>query len=82
MPHYVYVILCEDGSLYTGYTKDLDVRMKLHLNGRGARYTKIHRPRKLVYVEEFDSRAEAMQRERKLKTLTHHEKLKLIKNTH
>lgn len=81
MRHYVYVILCEDGSLYTGYTKDLNMRMKLHMNGKGARYTKMHRPRKLVYVEEFNSRAEAMRRERKVKTLKHNQKLKLIHNT-
>lgn len=81
MPHYVYVILCEGGSLYTGYTKDLSMRMKLHMSGKGARYTKMHRPRKLVHVEEFDSRAEAMQRERKLKRLTRHEKLELINNS-
>lgn len=77
MPHYVYVILCEDGSLYTGYTKDLDARMRLHLNGKGARYTRTHRPKKLVYVEKFESRAEAMKRERKLKNLKHPQKLKL-----
>jgi putative endonuclease len=82
MPHYVYVILCEDSSLYTGYTKDLDMRMKLHMAGRGARYTKMHRPRKLVYFEEFDSIAKAMKRERQIKTLKHQEKLKLINSTH
>jgi putative endonuclease len=76
-PHYVYVILCEDGSFYTGYTKNLDARMKLHVKGKGARYTRIHRPKKLVYFEEFNSRAEAMKRERKLKRLKHSQKLKL-----
>lgn len=80
MPHYVYVILCEDDSFYTGYTKDLNSRMKMHMNGKGARYTRTHRPKKLAYVEEFDSRAEAMKRERKVKMLKHHQKLKLINN--
>jgi len=78
MSHYVYVILCYDGSLYTGYTKDLDSRMRLHMNAKGARYTRMHRPKKLVYVEEFGSRSEAMKRERKIKTLKHSEKLQLI----
>jgi putative endonuclease len=75
----VYVILCDDNSFYTGYTKNLDRRIRLHKNGRGARYTRTHKPKKLVYVEEFDSRREAMQRERKVKRLNHQQKLKLIK---
>jgi len=77
-PHYVYVIQCEDGSFYTGCTKDLDSRVRLHMNGKGARYTRMHRPKKLVYVEEFDSRAEAMKKERKVKTLKRAQKLELI----
>ena len=77
IPHYVYVILCEDGSFYTGCTKNLNARMRLHMKGKGARYTRIHRPKKLVYFEEFNSRAEAMKRERKLKRLRHRQKLKL-----
>jgi len=76
--HYVYVILCEDGSFYTGYTKNLDARMKLHMKGKGARYTRIHKPKKLVYFEEYNFRAEAMRRERKMKTLGHNQKLKLV----
>lgn len=79
MPYCVYVLLCDDGSFYTGYTKDLDARTKLHLNGRGARYTRMHKPRKLVYVEEFGSIGEAMKRERKVKKLDHRQKLELIK---
>lgn len=77
MPHYVYIVLCEGGSFYTGCTKDLDARMKLHMNGKGARYTRMHRAKKLIYYEEFDSRAEAMRRERKVKTLKHNQKLRL-----
>lgn len=76
--HIVYIILCEDGSLYTGITKDLDARLKLHMNGRGARYTRMHRPKKLVYVEKCNSRAEAMRRERRVKRLKHDQKLNLI----
>jgi putative endonuclease len=78
MPYYVYVILCKDNSFYTGYTKDLDSRMRLHMNGKAARYTRIHRPKKIVYVEQFGSRAEAMKREKWIKTLTHNQKLALI----
>ena len=80
MPYYVYVILCDDGSLYTGYTKNLDSRMRLHMNGKGARYTRMHRPKKLVYTEVFNSRGEAMKRERKMKTMGHNEKIELIQS--
>ncbi len=78
MPYYVYVILCKDNSFYTGYTKDLDSRMRLHIKGKAAKYTRMHRPKKIVYVEEFGSRAEAMRREKRVKRLNHSQKLKLI----
>jgi putative endonuclease len=80
MSYYVYVILCQDGSFYTGYTKDVEARMRLHVNGKGARYTRMHRPKKLVYTEAFRSRAEAMKRERKVKTMGHQQKLRLIRS--
>jgi putative endonuclease len=70
----VYILLCEDGSFYTGYSKDLAKRVELHLNGRGARYTKIHKPKKVIYVECFSVRSEAMKRERQIKKLNHHQK--------
>jgi len=51
--------------------------MRLHKKGKGARYTRMHRPERLVHVEEFRSRAEAMKRERRIKKLNHHQKLEL-----
>lgn len=80
MSYYVYIILCEDGSFYTGYTKNVDSRVSLHKRGKGARYTRMHRPKKLVYAEEFSSRAEAMKREKKIKTLSHNQKLQLARS--
>jgi putative endonuclease len=77
MPYYVYIILCEGDSFYTGYTKNLRSRIKLHEKGKAARYTRMHRPKKLVHVEEFHSRAEAMRREKRIKKLSHTQKLKL-----
>ena len=59
MSFYVYILLCCDGSFYTGYTKDLDARTKHHQNGKGARYTKSHKPQKLAYYETFDSRSQS-----------------------
>lgn len=67
-----------DGSFYTGYTKDLDDRTRQHENGKGAKYTKTHRPQKLAYVELFNSRSQAMKRERAIKKLTHQQKHDLI----
>lgn len=78
MPFYVYILLCMDGSFYTGYTKDLEERTKLHENGNGARYTKSHKPQKVAYVEPFNLRSQAMKRERTIKKLTHQQKLDLI----
>jgi putative endonuclease len=72
------MLLCEDGSYYTGYTKNIDLRLKQHKIGTGARYTKLHRPKKLVYTEKFDTIREAMKRERKIKKLSHKEKNKLV----
>jgi putative endonuclease len=78
MTYYVYVILCTDGSFYTGYTKNIDTRIKLHESGKGARYTRMHKPQKIAYLELFDTRAQAMKREKAIKRLTHQQKLNLI----
>jgi putative endonuclease len=74
---FVYILLCIDGSFYTGYTKDLDARTRQHQNGKGAKYTKAHKPQKVAYVEQFDSRRSAMKREREIKKLSHQQKLDL-----
>jgi len=78
MPFYVYILLCADGSFYTGYTKNIDARTRLHANGKGARYTRTHKPERVAYVELFDSRAEAMRCEREIKRLSHQQKQNLI----
>jgi putative endonuclease len=84
MPFYVYILLCRDGSFYTGYTKNLDKRTRLHENGKGARYTRMHKPKRVAYLELFDSRAKAMKREKAIKKMSHQQKLNLInsRNTH
>lgn len=78
MPYYVYILLCEDGSYYTGYTKDIANRVAQHVNGSGARYTKMHKPKEVVFTEEFDSRGQAMKREKAIKKLSHQQKANLI----
>jgi putative endonuclease len=78
MSFYVYILLCIDGSFYTGYTNDLQERTRQHENGKGAKYTKSHRPQKIAYVEVFGSRSSAMKREKAIKKLSHQQKQDLI----
>jgi putative endonuclease len=78
MPFYVYMLLCEDGSYYTGYTKDVQSRVLQHRKGRGSKYTKSHKPKRLVYTEEWPSLREALKRERAIKRLSHNKKRQLI----
>ena len=77
---YVYILECADKTLYTGYTNDLEKRLKAHNEGKGAKYTKNRLPVKIVYHEEFDDKKEAMSREWFIKhRMTREEKVKLIK---
>jgi putative endonuclease len=80
MSYFVYILLCRDGTFYTGYTKDVQERARLHANGRGAKYTKTHPPKELVYTEEFGSRSAAMKREKAIKKLNHKQKAELSKS--
>lgn len=77
--NYVYILECGDGSLYTGWTNHLSRRIKMHQEGRGAKYTKAHLPVKLVYVEEFEDKSEALKREYEIKQLARNEKLKIVR---
>lgn len=76
--YYTYVLLNEDNSLYCGYTDDVEKRFQAHLEGRGAKYTRAHKPLKIVYQKEFDTKSEAMKEEYRIKHLTRKEKLELI----
>jgi len=75
--YYVYVLLCDDGSYYTGYTRNVNLRIIQHLDGRGARYTRMHRPKRLVYLELTKTRSAAMKRERQIKSFSHVQKRNL-----
>ena len=75
---YVYMARCSDGTLYTGYTTDLKGREAKHNEGKGSKYTRVRKPVKIVYSEEFDSKSEAMKREYEIKTFSKKEKEKLI----
>ena len=76
--NYTYILRCKDGSLYTGWTNDLEKRVACHNAGKGAKYTKARIPVELAYYESFQSKEEAMRREWEIKRLTRKEKLALI----
>ena len=76
--NYVYIIRCNDNSLYTGWTNNLEKRFEDHSKGKGAKYTRGRGPRKLVYFEKFDTKEEAMKREYAIKKLTKVQKEELI----
>jgi len=78
--YFVYLLRCDDGSYYTGYTSDLDSRLRSHEARRGARYTRMRRPRNIVYLERFRTRLAAMRRERQIKRLTHRQKRELAES--
>ena len=79
--NYTYIVKCSDGSLYTGWTNNLEKRIKDHNAGRGAKYTTARRPVVLVYKEEFPTKQEAMKREWEIKRLSRKEKLSMIENS-
>ncbi len=76
--HYIYILRCNDETLYTGYTIDLKQRLKAHNQKLGARYTRARLPVELVYHEVFDNKSEALKREYQIKQLSRQEKLILI----
>ena len=73
-----YIVECCDGTFYTGWAVDAERRLKVHNAGRGARYTRMRLPVKLVYVEAQPDRTAAMKRERAIKKLTREKKRALI----
>jgi putative endonuclease len=77
-PAFTYIVECNDGTLYTGWARDVKARVKIHNAGRGARYTRTRRPVHLCYWERHPSRGAAMRRERQLKRLPRAKKLALI----
>jgi putative endonuclease len=72
--HFVYMVRCSDGTLYTGYARDPHRRTKVHNMGRGAKYTAQRLPVALVYLEQCGSRSAALKREYEMKQLTRTEK--------
>jgi len=78
--YYVYLIQCEDGSIYTGITTDLKRRFKEHSDKAGGYYTRAHKVEKILYTEEYLTKSEALKREVQIKKFRRKEKFKLIEN--
>jgi len=77
--YYVYILKCEDNTLYTGYTNNIEDRIQTHNSGKGAKYTRGRLPVELQYYEEFEEKGQALKREHEIKKLSRLEKVKLIK---
>ena len=77
--HYIYIVECSDRTLYTGYTNDLDKRLRAHNENKGAKYTRGRAPVILKYFEEFDNKIDAMKRESQIKKLRRSKKQMLFK---
>jgi len=78
MKGFVYILLCVDGSYYTGSTNDLERRLQEHRNGEGANHTRKRLPVELVYAEEYDRIDEAYYRERQIHGWSRDKKIALI----
>ena len=74
----VYILECADGSLYTGWTNDIENRLSAHNRGMGAKYTRGRGPVKLVYIEYLPDRSSALRREAAIKKLSRDKKRSLI----
>jgi putative endonuclease len=76
--YFVYLLKCADGTLYCGYTDNIEKRVETHNSSeRGAKYTRNRRPVSLFYFEKFDNKSDALKREHTIKKLSRIEKLKL-----
>ncbi len=76
--YYTYLILTVDNTLYCGYTDDPEKRFEKHKAGLAAKYTRAHKPLKMVYVKKFDTKSEALKEERRIKKLSRSQKEELV----
>ena len=76
---FVYVLLCSDGSFYVGYSDNVKKRFLDHQKGKGGRYTRSHKPIRIVYSEQLDTKSEALKREFEIKSWSREKKINLLK---
>ncbi len=81
MAFFCYLLECADGSYYTGWSLDPEKRTAIHNAGRGARYTRMHRPVRLVYMEEVPDRSSAQKREFIIKRMSHEKKYRMVEES-
>jgi putative endonuclease len=77
-PWFLYLIECQDDSIYTGITVDVAKRYTAHANGKGARYTRIRPPKKLLLVLEFTDKSSAAAAEYTIKQWTARQKRSFV----
>jgi len=77
----IYILLCADGSFYTGATNDVQKRFLAHQAGKGAKYTRSHKPLKIIYSEEFATKSEALKREKEIQSWSRVQKITQLKLT-
>lgn len=78
--YYVYMLLCNDKTFYTGTSNNVEKRVATHNAGKGAKYTKVRRPVKLMYSEVLANKSEALKREIAIKKLSRQQKITLLKS--
>lgn len=76
--YYFYVLLCADNSLYGGFTTDVAKRFATHVAGKGAKYTKVHRPLKVLFSQEFERKHDALHAEWAFKHQSRQKKLQFL----
>lgn len=76
--YFIYIVKCRDETYYTGYTTDIERRLKAHNEGKGAKYTRCRLPVELVYWEQYEEKSQALKREYAIKQLTRKQKQQLI----
>ena len=79
MKWFVYILRCVDNSLYTGSTPNVERRFREHSEGRGGRYTSLHKPKSIAYVEDFEDQKQALKREKQLKGWSREKKEALMR---
>jgi putative endonuclease len=76
--YHVYILLCGDGTFYTGITTDVDRRFSEHRSGRGGHYTRAKGVKRILYIEDLPNKSSALRREAAIKRLTRQNKIKLM----
>jgi len=74
----VYILKCRDNSLYTGISNDVKKRMETHMKGKGSKYVRTRRPFRLVHLEEYETKSQALKREYEIKQMTRYEKIAIL----